>query len=120
MPATLHGTTGNFGIADAETGMIVTDISYDYSAQEKTVVNHEGDIVGLAQYQGMAEIKISGLVATGGFSDKVGDALTIANTAPDHGLGTAGGITIITGISRSLTSEDFEKIEVTAKNYPDA
>jgi hypothetical protein len=118
MPATLHGETGNFGIESAETGIIVTDISFDYSVQEKTVANHEGDIVGVALYQDAVEIKVSGLVAAqGGFSSKVGDALSLTNSIPDHAM-TGGGLTIITSISRTRTSEDFEKLDVTAKNWP--
>jgi hypothetical protein len=66
----------------------------------------------------MAEVKISGLVSKDSpFSGKVGAALTLANTVPGH-LNGSGGTTIISQVSRSLNNEDFEKIDITAKDYP--
>ena len=62
MAATFLGTTGNWGIPQDETGIIITDLSYDYSNQEKTVLDKGGEIIGLAFYQEKVEIKVSGLV----------------------------------------------------------
>ena len=66
----------------------------------------------------MAEIKLSGLVASDSpFAGKVGTALVLANAVPAH-LVSSGGTTILTQVSRSLNNEDFEKIDLTAKHYP--
>lgn len=119
MAATFLGTTGNWGIPQDEAGIIITDISFDYSNQEKLVLDKGGEIQGIAFYQEKIEIKISGLVAKNSpFSGKIGAALTLANVIPLHLHATSGGITIIKQISRSLNNEDFEKIEITATYYP--
>ena len=119
MAATFLGTTGNWGIPQDEAGIIITDISFDYSNQEKLVLDKGGEIQGIALYQEKVEIKISGLVAKNSpFSGKIGAALTLANVIPIHLNATSGGITIIKQISRSLNNEDFEKIEITATYYP--
>jgi hypothetical protein len=118
MAASLLGKTGNWGIPQDESGILITDLSFDFSNQEKTVLDKGGEIIGLSLYQEMAEIKLSGLVAKDSpFNGKIGVALTLSNTVPAH-LNQSGGMTIITQISRSLNNEDFEKIDVTAKHYP--
>jgi len=119
MAATFLGTTGNWGIPQDEAGIIITDISFDYSNQEKLVLDKGGEIQGIAFYQEKIEIKISGLVAKNSpFSGKIGAALTLANVIPVHLNATGSGITIIKQISRSLNNEDFEKIDITATHYP--
>lgn len=118
MAASLLGTTGNWGIPQDETGILITDLSFDFSNQEKPVLDKGGEIIGLSLYQEMAEIKLSGLVKKDSpFAGKVGAALALANTVPAH-LQSSGGTTILTQVSRSLNNEDFEKIDLTAKNYP--
>ena len=118
MAATFLGITGNWGIPQDESGIIITDLAFDYSNQEKTVLDKGGEIIGLALYQEKIEIKLSGLVKkTSPFAGKVGAALALTNTIPVHTL-TSGGTTIIKQISRALNNEDFEKIDITATNYP--
>jgi len=119
MAATFLGTTGNWAIPDDEEGIIITDLSFDFSNQEKTVLDKSGEIIGLAFYQAKVEIKLSGLVKkTSPFSGKIGAALTLANTMPSHLQSSSGGTTIIKQISRALNNEDFEKIDITATHYP--
>ena len=85
MAATFLGTTGNWGIPNDEAGILINDLAFDFSNQEKTVLNKSGEIIGLALYQEKVEIKLSGLVAkTSAFSGKIGAALTLANTMPAH------------------------------------
>ena len=119
MAATFLGTTGNWGIPQDEAGIIITDLSFDYSNQEKMVLDKGGEIIGLALYQEKVEIKLSGLVAkTSPFSGKIGAALTLANSVPDHLQAASGGTTVTKQISRALNNEDFEKIDITATHYP--
>ena len=61
MAATFLGTTGNWGITNDETGILINDLSFDYSNQEKTVLDKSGEIIGLALYQEKVEVKLSGL-----------------------------------------------------------
>ena len=118
MAATLLGTTGNWGITADETGIIVTDLSFDYSHQEKTVLDKAGEIVGVAFYQGKVDVKLSGLVSkAAAFSTKIGTALTLSNAMPAH-LQTSGGTTVLQQVTRSLNCEDFEKIDIAATHYP--
>jgi hypothetical protein len=119
MAATFLGTTGNWGITSDETGILISDLSFDYSNQEKTVLNKSGEIIGLALYQEKVEIKLSGLVAkTSAFAGKIGAALALVNTMPAHLQATSGGTTVIKQINRALNNEDFEKIDITATHYP--
>jgi hypothetical protein len=118
MAATFIGTTGNWGIPNDQTGILITDLSFDFSNQEKTVLDKGGEIIGLALYQEKIEIKMSGLVAkTSSFSGKIGAALAMGNNPPAH-LQQTGGITVLMQVSRSLNNEDFEKIDLTATHYP--
>ena len=118
MAASLLGTTGIWGIPQDEDGVLITDLSFDFSNQEKPVLDKGGEIIGLSLYQEMAEAKISGLVSKDSpYNGKIGAAITLANALPVH-LNGNGGTTIVNQISRSLNNEDFEKIDITAKHYP--
>lgn len=119
MAASLLGTTGNWGIPLDQTGILITDLSFDFSNQEKPVLDKGGEVIGLALYQEKAEVKLSGLVAKDApFSGKIGAALVLANAIPAHLQHSTGGTTILTQVSRSLNNEDFEKIDLTATHYP--
>ena len=119
MAASLLGTTGNWGIPQDESGLLIVDRSFDFSNEQKELLDKGGEIIGLALYKEKADIKLSGYVAkTSPFSGKIGAALTLANAIPAHLQHSTGGTTIITQISRSLNNEDFEKIDITATNYP--
>jgi hypothetical protein len=118
MAAQLLGTTGNWGIPNDQSGILVTDLSFDFSTQEKQVLDRSGEVIGLSLYQEKADIKLSGLVAkTSPFNGKVGVVLVLANAIPGH-LQATGGTTILMQVSRSLNNEDFEKIDLTATHYP--
>jgi hypothetical protein len=107
MSATFIGTTGNWGIPNDQAGILITDLSFDYSNQEKPVLNKSGEIIGLSLYQEKVEIKLSGLVAkTSSFSGKIGAALALSNGIPAH-LQQTGGMTVLMQVSRSLNNEDF-------------
>ena len=118
MSATALGTTGNFGIAADQTGMVIHDLSFDFSAQDKNFLDKSGEIIGMSRYQEKVELKLSGLIPlTGAFSGKISAALALANAIPTH-LQHSGGTTILMQVSRSLNNEDFEKIDLTATHFP--
>lgn len=119
MAATFLGITGNWGIPQDEAGIIITDLSFDFSNQEKMVMDKGGEIIGIALYQEKVEIKLSGLVAKSSpFSGKIGAALTLANAVPAHLQAASAGTTIVKQINRALNNEDFEKIDINATHYP--
>lgn len=118
MAATFLGTTGNWGIPNDQSGILITDLSFDFSNQEEPVLDKAGEVIGLSLYQEKVEVKMSGLVAkTSSFSGKIGAAIALANAIPAH-LQATGGTTILMQVSRSLNNEDFEKIDLTATHYP--
>lgn len=119
MGATFIGTTGNWGIPNDQDGILLIDLSFDFSTQEKTVLNKSGDVIGVSLYQNKVDMKLSGLVAkTSSFSGKIGAVLALANAIPAHLQQATGGTTILMQLSRSLNNEDFEKIELSATHYP--
>lgn len=118
MAATLLGTVGVWGIATDQTGILLTDTSFDFSNQETPVLSIVGEPIGFAFNKEKVEVKLSGLVpATSPFSAKLATALTLANAIPAH-LQATGGTTIIKTISRTSNNEDWEKIEVGATHHP--
>ena len=118
MAASEIGVTGNWGIPSDETGIIITDLSFDFSNQQKPVLTRTGEIQGISFYQEQTELKLSGLVSKDSpFSGKIGAALVVANAIPAH-LQASGGTTILMQVSRSLNNEDFEKIDLSATHYP--
>ncbi|MBP7948919.1 MAG: hypothetical protein KA004_04625 [Verrucomicrobiales bacterium] len=119
MAASLLGTTGNFGIPNDQSGILITDHSFDFSSQEKQVLDKSGEVIGVSLYQEKVEVKLSGLVAkTSAFNGKISAALTLANAIPAHLQHSTGGTTILMQVSRSMNNEDFEKIDLTATHYP--
>ena len=119
MAATELGTHGVWGIAADQTGILITDHSFDFSDQEKLVLNRSGEIIGMGTYQEKIECKVSGLIpASAPFSGKISAAITLANAIPAHAQNTTGGSTILRTLSRSSNNEDWEKIDLGAIHYP--
>ncbi len=119
MSATALGTTGNFGIATDQTGIVLHELSFDYSAQEKNFLNKSGEIIGMTRYQEKIDIKLGGLVpSSAAFSGKISAALTLANAAPAHLQASSSGTTICMKLSRAQNNEDWEKIDIEATNFP--
>lgn len=119
MSATSLGTVGVWGIGADQTGLLITDHSFDFSDQEKNVLNKAGEIIGMGIYQEKVEIKISGLVpVTSAFSGKISAVLALGNAIPAHGNQSTGGATILRTVKRDSNSEDWEKIELGAIHLP--
>jgi hypothetical protein len=120
MAATDLGTVGNWGVPHDETGILIIDLSLDYSNQEKEVLDKSGEVQGLSLFKEKIEAKMSGLVPrTNAFSGKLGGVLTLLNTMPDHlQSGVTAGKTIIRQVSRAFNNEDHEKIDISATYYP--
>jgi hypothetical protein len=118
MAATELGTTGVWGINADESGMLISDISYDYSQKDRPVLSKIGEVIGVALWQQKCDIKFSGLIPDSApFASKLGAVLTIANTIPDH-MASSGGKTVLMGLSRKAAQEDFQQVDVSAVNWP--
>jgi len=118
MAATELGTVGIWGIAEDESGILISDLSFDFSQKDRPVLTKDGEVQGLALWHQKCDIKYSGLVdKDSAFSGKLGAALAMANDIPDH-MQTSGGTTVLMGLSRKSVQEDFENMDVSAINYP--
>jgi hypothetical protein len=120
MATLLGATNGVFGIANAQTGFLLDSTSWAYSDDVKMVKNISGDDTGEAHYNERVEIQLSGfLPASSAFSGTLASSITLATVPTDHLIGSiTAGLTIIQTITRNNSSEDYQRIELTAKYSP--
>ena len=120
MATLLGATNGVFGIANAQTGFLLDSTSWAYSDDVKMVKNIGGDDTGEAHYNERVEIQLSGfLPATSAFSGTLASSIALATVPTDHLIGSiSAGLTIIQTITRNNSSEDYQRIELTAKYSP--
>ena len=119
--ATSFGTTnGLFGIAAQQTGVLLDSVSDDYTQDSKTVKNITGDDTGESYYNERIEISLDGFApSSAAFSGTLASAIVLATTPADHLIGAVtGGTYVVTGVTRSSTSEDYRRIAVKAKYSP--
>jgi len=119
--ATSFGTVnGSFGIATQQTGFLLDSVSDDYSQDSKTVKNITGDDTGESYYNERIEGSLEGYIpSTSAFSGTLASTLTLATAPADHLIGAVtGGTYIVTGVTRSSTSEDYRRISVKYKYSP--
>ena len=120
--ATQFGATGSkgvFGIGAAETGILADTVSYAYSQESKVVRNITGDTVGKTFYDERIEVSISGFVPDSTpFAGSLATAITLITAPTDYLKGSVGTTTIVDSVTRSHTSEDFQKLDITAMNHP--
>jgi len=96
-------------------GLIVESFSVSETTSPTEQKDDEGNIIAVAVPDAVMEITIEGL-RTGTFSQSVGGLLSI--TMPT-GI-TLGATTIVTGLTTTFASEQFEKISVAARSYKTA
>ena len=120
MATLLGATNGVFGIANAQTGFLLDSTSWAYSDDVKMIKNISGDDTGEAHYNERVEIQLSGfLPATSAFSGTLASSIALATVPTDHLIGSiSAGMTIIQTITRNNSSEDYQRIELTAKYSP--
>jgi hypothetical protein len=119
--ATSFGTTnGVFGIAAQQTGFLLDSVSDDYTQDSKTVKNITGDDTGESYYNERIEISLDGFApSSSAFSGTLASAIVLATAPADHLVGAVtGGTYVVTGVTRSSTSEDYRRIAVKAKYSP--
>jgi hypothetical protein len=120
--ATQFGAAGSksvFGITAAETGILADTITYSSSQESKVVRNITGDTIGKTFYDERIEVSISGFVPdTTAFSGTLAAAITLITAPTDYLKGSVGTITIVDSVTRTHTSEDFQKLDITAMNHP--
>ena len=120
MATSFGTTTGLFGIAAQQTGFLLDSVADDYSQDSKTVKNISGDDTGESYYNERIEGTLDGYIpSTSAFSGTLASALTLATAPADHLIGAVtGGTYVVTGLTRSSTSEDYRRISVKYKYSP--
>lgn len=118
MSAKHFGTTGLEWGLTTETGILAQSYTRSVTGTEKVVKNHEGETAGVALYDPVAEHNISGYVtgSTGIAAAAFGEVLTIATAKTGNGV--SAGAVICTGVTDTLSNEDYAMIEATAKQWP--
>lgn len=120
MAATVHGAS-RFGITDdsSATGLLLGDLTYDYSVEITYATNHVGNRSSMALLNDMTEVSFSGVVAVKatGFVLDLGDAITLLNESADSlslndqnlfSTPDANAGTIISSLSLKRVNADFE------------
>jgi hypothetical protein len=120
MATSFGTTTGVFGIAAQQTGFLLDSVSDDYTQDSKTVKNITGDDTGESYYNERIEISLDGFApSSSAFSGTLASAIVLATVPADHLIGAVtGGTYVVTGVTRSSTSEDYRRIAVKAKYSP--
>jgi hypothetical protein len=103
-----------YGCPDVS-GLIVESFSVSETTSPTEQKDDQGNIIAVAVPDAVMEISIEGL-RTGSFSQTVGGLLSV--TMPT-GI-TLGATTIVTGLTTTFASEQFEKISVAARSYKTA
>jgi len=120
VPTSFGTTTGLFGIAAQQTGFLLDSVSDDYTQDSKTVKNITGDDTGESYYNERIEISLDGFApSSSAFSGTLASAIVLATAPAEHLAGAVtGGTYVVTGVTRSSTSEDYRRIAVKAKYSP--
>jgi hypothetical protein len=120
MSATLIGTVGIWGIASAETVVIIEGLDDVSSNQKNYIKDRVGCRTGRSDYDESIKITVRGKVpATGGFSAKLQGALVLSNTIPaTHLIGSGTGRTLIDEVSKTRQNEDWQGITIEAEMLP--
>jgi hypothetical protein len=120
MATSFGTTTGLFGIAAQQTGFLLDSTSDDYMQDSKTVKNITGDDTGESYYNEKIEGTLDGWIpSTAAFSGTLASAISLATAPADHLIGAVtGGTYIVTGLTRSSSSEDYRRISVKYKYSP--
>ena len=112
------GTASTFGLV-FETGVITDTIGYSYSNESKVLKNGTGDVTGKTYFNESAEVTYSGYIPTSTpYATPIGAAITLVTALPDFFSGAVGSDTIAEGVTISYSSEDYERVEVTAMHHP--
>jgi len=116
--ATSFGTGSTFGLT-FETGIITDNITYSYGHESKVLRNGTGDVSGKTYYDERIEISIAGYIPTSPpYATTLAAAITLVTTPTDYLKGSVGSSTIVESITRTHTSEDYQRIEISAMNHP--
>jgi hypothetical protein len=113
MPATIIGNSTDlaFGVADAQTGMVVQSITHANSSDAVELKNRSGDTTSVVFRNKRVTYTVEGAYTT--FSDSVGTDITVAG-GETFGLS---GAAYVTEITRTRSADNFEQVSYSAVIY---
>jgi hypothetical protein len=113
MPATIIGNSTDlaFGVADAQTGMVVQSITHANSSDAVELKNRSGDTTSVVFRNKRVTYTVEGAYTT--FSDDVGTSITVAG-GETFGLS---GAAYVTEITRTRSADNFEQVSYSAVIY---
>lgn len=117
--ATIIGTVGQFGIAEEQQGILLESQDFDFKPDNKIQRDYRGKKCGIILYDDSIDVSMKGYIPReDATSIKVGQTLTLANAAPDHGLSVAtSGTNVVLGIKIGLKNEDLASFEISSSIY---
>ena len=108
-----------WGIAAAETGIILDSISYSTSDSEKLITDVSGSPIAATYFAEKMEGSMSGFIpGTAAFSGTIAAAITLVTTPTDYLKGSASGLTICRSVTESASTEDYRKLDISFVNHP--
>jgi hypothetical protein len=113
MPATIIGNSTDlaFGVADAQTGMVVQSITHANSSDAVELKNRSGDTTSVVFRNKRVTYTVEGAYTT--FSDFVGTDITVVG-GETFGLS---GAAYVTEITRTRSADNFEQVSYSAVIY---
>lgn len=115
-----HGTVAQFGLAAAQTGILIQSQDATYKAEKITTKDHAGNTVGARYYDPHTEISISGEIPAESTQAqiRVASTLALANALEDYGMTSTTGDVLIDEIKVSKKNTEHATIDITASAYP--
>lgn len=122
MAVSLIKTTPEWGIDNAQTGLLLISQEEDNVISERYHLGLQGEEEGVALYNARCNISISGdIPTTAPFSVRMAASLTLANVPAEfiNGSGSiSSGNYYIFGVRRSLDRENFQNFSLTVRGQP--
>jgi hypothetical protein len=112
------GTGATFGLT-SETGMINDSLVYNYSQDNKVIRSGTGDTTGKTYYDERCEISMGGYLPTSSpISTTLAGEITLVTSITDFFKGSVGTKTIMESVTKTLSNEDYQRIEISAMHHP--
>lgn len=114
-----HGA-GDWGIDNAETGLIIENISFSFQHEKADIFDQSGNTTGVTYFDEKVEVSIDAeLPSSAAFSGTLGTELTLVNSIPALiRAGVSGGALLLEDIQVTHNRKDYKKASIKAMFYP--
>lgn len=123
MPVSTIGTTPEWGVGSAQTGIIIDSQEEAWSASERFSLSRVGEEQGVIVYNAKCEITLTGEVPTSTpFSVRLAAAVTLGNALTAFGNGSLAVPSSTSlynrGVRKSIAREGFQTFSITVAGQP--